>query len=191
MKKSVSTLLLLTLVSGVVLAGGIEDPKAVTKVAVMKKGNNLIQLFYKSERSANVEVAIYNEKNELRFKETIRKSVGFSRPYNMSELSQGTYRIVVSDGTQRFEETITTAEAVPQMLSHKVALEDNKFMLMVSNAAPQKIQIEVVDKEGKVLFKGTESPAVQHSKVFSVENAVKGGTITITNGLGEVQLVDF
>ncbi len=123
MKKTLSIFCVLVLTSSVVFAGGIDDPKASSAMAIMQKDNNHIQLFYKSVKSATVEINIYDSDNALRFSETIRKVDGFIRPYDLSKMKEGDYTIVVKDGDRSLVEKVSTYKKKVKLFSQVIKMK--------------------------------------------------------------------
>lgn len=187
MKKSSSIFFVLTLVSSVVFAGGIDDPKASSAMAIMKKDNNHIQLFYKSVKSATVEISIYDSDNALRFSETIRKVDGFIRPYDLSKMEEGDYTIVVKDGDRSLIEKVSTHRSKVKMFSQVVKMKGDadRFLVTVADKTSSSVTVQVVDASSKVIFEHKENMNDQYSKIFSFPNRIDGCTFLVTNDRGE------
>lgn len=182
---------MLTIVSSVVLAGGIDNPKAPSRIAIMQKDADHIQLFYKSNKEATIEVSIYDADSKLKFTEVIRKSDGFIRPYDLSGMKKGEYTVIVNDGTEKFEEKINTAERKSSLLSNVITMKRaGSFLLTVADDKAQSFTVTIIDKNENVLHKHVESLNKQYSKIYSFSGEVEGLKFQITTDLGVSQMVN-
>lgn len=188
MKKTLSIFSLLTFVSSVVFAGGIEDPKASSTMAMMKKDNKHIQIFYKGKSAANVQIAIYDSKNNLKYSEIVKNADGFSRPYDLSNLTAGEYTIEVKDGVNTLVETLNTREIKSSFLSQVVKLkgEANRFLVMVTDKASSSLSIRIEDGQNNVITEYTDLMNHQYAKVFKFSDDCKDCTFIMSNDKGEV-----
>ena len=75
-------------------------------VAVVKKEGASYNLIYTAIMASDVTVTILNKDNSIVFKEIIKKSDGFIRPYNFKNLPEGKYTFKIESGTTSHLETI-------------------------------------------------------------------------------------
>jgi hypothetical protein len=171
------------------IAGGPDEPKAKSGIAVMKANVNLYKLIYKGDLAADVKVEILNDRNEVIFKETIRKTEGFIRPYNFSDLETGEYTIKVDNGSNWLTEKVAFGTARPDNLTHLVALEDNKYLLTVPGQGSDDLTVRIFDQQGKPVYDATSAVQGNFAKVynlgkmqgpFSFEVSGKGGVLNIS-----------
>lgn len=176
---------MLTIVCSVALAGGIDNPKASSKMAIMQKDEDHIQLFYKSNKEATIEVSIYDADNKLAFKELIRKSDGFIRPYDLSAMKEGDYTLVVNDGTENFVEKISIKNSKETLLSNVISMKkEGSFLLTVADKKAQHITVSISDENGNVLYKQTENFDKQYSKIYNFPTKANGLKFLVTTDLG-------
>ena len=112
MKKTFSILVMLMMISSVVLAGGTLGPSETTKsskMAIVKSGDG-VKVFYKPSEIGKVKVTIYNNKNNVVFSEEVKSRLGFVRPYNLNNLPEGEYRVVMQDENETREEIVSTVK---------------------------------------------------------------------------------
>lgn len=187
MKKTLSIFCVLVLMSSVVLAGGIDDPKASSAMAIMQKDNNHIQLFYKSVKSATVEINIYDSDNELRFSETIRRVDGFIRPYDLSKMKEGDYTIIVKDGDLSLVEKVSTYKKKVKLFSQVIKMkgDTDRFLVTVADKSSSSVTVQIVDASSKVIFEHKDNMNDQYSKIFSFPKGIDGCTFLVTNDRGE------
>ncbi len=191
MKKTLSIFVMLTMVSSVVLAGGIDNPNASSKVAIMKKDADHIQLYYKSTKATSIEVLIYDAENKLKFSETIRKSEGFTRPYDLSNMKRGEYTIVVNDGDDRFVEKINTLPKKSSLLTNVIKTKTSgDYVLTIADDQAKSVSIKITDRFNNVLFQQNENIDKQLAKMFHVSTEASGVKFSITNDQGESILIE-
>ena len=82
------------------------NPKSNSGMAVVKRNATSFKVIYKGEETSNVKVQIFDERDQLVFTETIKKSRGFARPYNFEGLAEGEYTIKINNGLSLLTETI-------------------------------------------------------------------------------------
>lgn len=191
MKKTFSIFVMLTIVSSVALAGGIDNPKASSKMAIMQKDADHIHLFYKSNKAETIEVSIYDAENKLLFTEIIRKSDGFIRPYDLSAMKKGEYTVVVSDGVEKFVEKITTSDRKEALLSNVITMKkEGSFLLTVADEKAQRFTVTITDQNDKVLHEETENLNKQYSKIYNFHGKVEGLKFLVTTNLGVSRLIN-
>jgi hypothetical protein len=106
MKKG-ALLFISALVSVLTLAGSNEEAQRLDSgVTVVKKEGASYHLIYTSVEASDVTVTILNKDNGIIFKETIKKSEGFIRPYNFKNLPEGKYTFKIESGARLQVETI-------------------------------------------------------------------------------------
>ena len=88
MKKTLSVLVVLMVISSVVFARRADNPGAAAGMAVVKNGTTF-KLYYKGTQQMDVKVSILDATNKIVFTEVLRKVEGFVRPYNFSNLPEG------------------------------------------------------------------------------------------------------
>lgn len=191
MKKTFSIFVMLTMVSSVALAGGIDNPKASSRMAIMQKDEDHIQLFYKSNKEATIEVSIYDADNKLTFTELIRKSDGFIRPYDLSAMQEGDYTVVVNDGSEKFVEKISVKNSKEILLSNVISMKkEGSFLLTVADKKAQHFTVTISDENDNVLYRKTESFDKQYSKIYNFPAKTNGLKFLVTTDLGVSRLIN-
>lgn len=188
MKKTLSIFCMLTLLSSVVFAGGIEDPKASSSMAMMKKDNKHVQVFYKGSKATKVQISIYDTDNKLKFSEVVRNADGFSRPYDLSKLAAGEYRIEMNDGINTIVERVDTKEVKSSFVSQVIKLQgkENKYLVTVADKNASSLTIRIENAESKLLFEHTDVIDKQYAKVFALPSACEDCSFIIKSNKGEV-----
>ena len=187
--EKISLLLLGVLVSSLTFAGP-GNPKSNSGMAVVKRNATSFNVIYKGEETSNVKVQIFDERNQLVFTETIRKSRGFARPYNFDGLVEGEYTIKINNGSSLLTETIDYHRDKAENLAHLLSLKDGKFLLTVAGRGEDRLTVRIFDEDGKRVYddvnivNGNFAQVYNLSKLqgpFSFEVTGKSGTSNIVN----------
>ena len=174
MKKTLSILVMLTLLSSVAFAGGIgDDPKSPAKkgLAVIKQGS-VFKLFYKCQESDDVRVTIYNSDNKAIFKETLRNVDGFMRPYNFGNLAEGDYTVVVKDDFCDHAELIHHYAEKSNSLIGVIQLSETpeKFVLTVGKKlSPETIGVRIFNDKNEVVYEQIEFVDGDFAKLYNLK----------------------
>lgn len=173
MKKTLSVLVVLMVISSVVFARRLDNPGASSNAAVVKIGTTF-KLYYKGPQQANVKVSIRNANNKIVFTETIKNVEGFVRPYNFSNLPEGEYSIHVSDQFGGQIEKITYKREKSEPLAHllKVAGSDGKYLLTVNNRENGDVTVRIYDEANNVIYDRKEFVSKDFAKVYNLEGVV-------------------
>ncbi|HMG92220.1 MAG TPA: hypothetical protein VK589_19320 [Chryseolinea sp.] len=189
MKKTLSVLVVLMVVSSVVFARRMENPGASPSAAVVKSGSTF-KLYYKGSEQADVKVSIRNGSDQLIFSETIKNVEGFVRPYNFSSLPEGEYTIQISDKSGRQIEKITYKQEKDEALAHllKVAGTDAKYLLTVSNRGESDVTVKIYDSSNNVIYNKTEIASKDFARIYNLEKIDGDFTFEVSDAKGTTSL---
>ena len=110
MKKLTFLAVLLIVISAASFAGERylgEEPGAKPKFKMVAKSDMKFDLYYSSETSGAVSVAIFDESGRKVSYKTIKKVKNFKRTYDFSKLTPGKYEIVVKNAEGTANQHIT------------------------------------------------------------------------------------
>lgn len=82
------------------------EPKKIPSVTIITKGK-IVEVLYSSRVLCNTKVEIKNSAGHVVFSETVRTRNGFSRPYNLSGLPPGVYKVIISNEHESSSQQIT------------------------------------------------------------------------------------
>jgi hypothetical protein len=186
MKKLPFVFSLLMLISGVVFAG-IENPAPVSGIAILKSGD-IVKVLYKGQKPSKVSVVILDEKNHVVFSESVNKRADFVRPYNLSNLPEGDYKIVVEDENGKREDNIRHGKENSKVLSSIIhAREKQKCAVTLFSKVEAQVKITITDSQKNLLASDSFSVNGQSSRLFNLEN-VKGPLfVEVTDENGTVR----
>jgi hypothetical protein len=185
MKKTLSVLAVLMVVSSVVFARRLDNPGTAPSAAVVKIGTTF-KLYYKGSQQADVKVSILDAGNHLVFSETIKDVDGFVRPYNFSHLPEGDYTIKISDKNGRMIENITYKQEKSEALSHllKVAGTNAKYLLTVVNKEQGDVTIRIYDNSNNVIYNKKEAVSSDFARIYNLEGIDGEFTFEVTDASG-------
>lgn len=150
---------LLTVLSTVAFATGDEKDKlnAKASVEVKMEGAQIFNLIYKGENSEKVDIRIYDESKRLVFSESIKKYDAFSRPYNLSNLPEGIYTVVVKDANGTINKSVEnytsrSSENVNFGLIRFNEVAQDKYKLTIINNGVANAEVKIYDKTGDLLY---------------------------------------
>jgi hypothetical protein len=185
MKKTFSVLVVLMVVSSVVFARRLDKPGDSPSATVVKIGSTF-KLYYKGPQQADVRVSIRDAGDHLLFSETIRKSDGFVRPYNFSNLPEGEYTFQITDQNGRQIEKISYTHEKRETFAHllKVSGSEAKYLLTVSNQGAGGVTVKIYDDSNKVIYSKIEDASNDFAKIYNLQGIPGQFTFEVTDANG-------
>jgi hypothetical protein len=167
MRKFLALLLFVGIVSARVNAHAT-TPASPTNMALVKSGN-VFKLFYRGEQSRKVHVTIYNEKGKVVFREILRHTQNFMRPYNFSSLREGVYTIELTDTQGTRVEKVNHSFAI-EKLAHltRINTGENKYLLTVPNRGGNVLKVKIFNERNGLLYEKTEVIEGDFGKVYDL-----------------------
>lgn len=192
MKKTLSIFIVLIAIASAVSARRLDKPEEATAMAITKSGS-MIKLFYKGVKDCNVKVAIINSDNQIVFKEEIKHVDGFMRPYNFSKLPEGDYTIELIDHTGKKVEKVSYRDGKVDRLANliKVADEDNKYLLTISNRGKDKFDVSIYDSVGTLIYNHSEEANGDFAQVYNLSKVLGEFSFVITDKSGNTKRIQF
>jgi flagellar hook assembly protein FlgD len=189
MKKTLSVLVVLMVVSSVVFARRLDNPGASSSATVVKIGSTF-KLYYKGAEQADVKISILNGRNNVVFSETLKKVEGFVRPYNFSKLPEGEYTIQISDKFGRQIEKITYKQEKPEALAHllKVDGSEAKYLLTVSSRGESDVTVRIYDNTNSVIYNKTEIVSSDFARIYNLEGIGGEFTFEVSDAKGTISI---
>lgn len=185
MKKILSVLVMLMVISSVVFARRMDNPGTAFGMAVVKNGTTF-KLYYKGTQQMDVKVSILDASDNVIFKEVLKKVEGFVRPYNFSNLPEGDYTIEIADKNGSKTERVSYQNGEVGKLAHllKVSGSEGKYLLTVSNKEKDDLTVKIYDDSDNVIYNHTEEVKSDFAKVYNLERFSGKFTFEITDGKG-------
>jgi hypothetical protein len=169
--KSLFLAALVTL-SAIGAAVGKDEPRNAGLVVVPVKGSEVFKVIYKGENAGRVKLNIYNAQSEVIFSETLSNIEGFIRPLNFAGLQSGEYTVELVDATGKKVEKVNYQPFKSKKFVHvsKLVKEDGKFLLAVTNAGTEKINVRIYDAANNLLHSETREVAGEFAQLYTVKN---------------------
>ncbi|MFD0998995.1 hypothetical protein ACFQ21_06730 [Ohtaekwangia kribbensis] len=192
MKKTLSVLMLLVAIGSTALALPTENPAPASGVGIMKKGKTF-HVFYKAAKLSDVKIFIRNERNDLVFAETIRKTDGFVRPYNFTQLEDGEYTVEVIDCTHRQVQKITHGLKPSDKLAHvvRVSPTENKFLLTLPNKVHNIISVKIYGYKHQLVYEELLEITDDFAKLYNLNQINDEFSFEITDEEGNVKVLSY
>lgn len=148
------------------------------------ESNNMLRVVYDGNQPVNLKVKIMNDDGYLLFVEHLHKEGGFIRPYDLSELEKGTYRVYVSDGAQELSREFSIGPPLtrePEIVSHVTRLEGNgrKYLLSVPDQGLEKIRVQIYNDNRTEVFNRVMDASKGYAVVFNIKGLVLTDELTM------------
>jgi hypothetical protein len=170
---------------------GDEGTKSASGMTVVKKDDSSYKLIYKSAAASDVTVTILNSNNDIIFKETIRKSDGFLRPYNLERLPIGQYTFKIVSGSTSHTEIIDLRKPAVDSellkLASLVKIEEGRYMLAMTGKGEGKIGVRISNEQGETLYDENKSTHGAFAEVYNLGNVSGLFSFEITDDNGQVK----
>jgi hypothetical protein len=171
MKKSISILTLLLIAGSITFVNAFDDPRSTS--GVLKQGST-VKVLYKASELSDVKIFILNEHDQIVFTEKIKNTDGFSRPYNLSNLPQGNYKIKLLDngGThvEHISHIIKPVKRSRVTYVARVKGSADSFILSVPNKGNDDISITIYNADDAILYSGKETITGDFAKIYKLKN---------------------
>ncbi len=153
----------------------------------------IYKVVYQSAEVGKVKISIFDETNGLVFTETLTNVESFARPYNLSNLTQGEYTIVVEDKNGRTEEKINYSfkkvESAVEVV--KIANEANKYLLSIQNKETDLILVRIYDNESNLLHEQSMTVNGKFSVIYNLNKVKTAPTFVVTGSNGEPRTINY
>lgn len=192
MKKITLTLISVLAAGALAMAKGPGQPgESSTGFAVMKSGSAIYKLIYKSNETANVRVAIYNDQQELVFSEVIRKKDNFMRPYNFENLPEGQYTVeLVSPEGKQVQTIIHQYQLPAPSFFHVTKISGAESKYLITASGDDEITVRITDDRDQVLRVDRHEVKGEFAQVYNLERINRPFTIQVSDKHGKSAVVN-
>jgi hypothetical protein len=158
---------------------------------------NVFTLHYQTPPAGTVKVSILNSDNKVVFSESINESIGFTRPYNFSQLEKGEYKIIVQDKSGRQEQIVRYGmnETKSYIRISEMNKEESRFVLNIGTSLNQRVTVRIYDNakglvhEQEIEVDGNYGMIYNLSKVRSSSKSIV--MFEVSTAAGQVQTAMF
>jgi hypothetical protein len=170
---------------------GDEDTKGASEFAVVKKAGSSYKLIYKSQEKEDVTVTILNEKNEIVYKEIVKRSNGFIRPYNLENLPSGSYAFKIdrksSKGTEVVRVESVDNENDTLKLSALIKVQEGKYLLTAPAKNNEQLAIKISNERGEIIYNERVLTTGAFAQLYSLRNLTGIFSFEIEDDQGKVK----
>jgi len=173
---SVIFIILITVCYGVVLGS---SERVDRKIKVTKIGS-IYKVAYSRPLQTLVRVTILDETGNRVFSEKVISRGSFTRPYNLSLLPKGNYKICVSDDLGEYTKILRHGSG--DWVAHiaKLNSEGNKYLIAIPKQDQDEVSIEIYDNKSELLFSESQTADIDFAKIFDLQS-LSGVTIKVVN----------
>lgn len=177
----------------VVATFGGDEPKKAGVAVIPVKGAEVFKVIYKSEIPGRVKLILYSANSEIVYSGSFNSTGGFILPLNFSKLSFGEYKLELIDGNGKSTEKIVyqPAKSVDNIRIAKLASEQGKFIVSVSNPKNEKVTVRIFDSYHNLLHDEVKSVKGDFAQVYIVKNLTGACTFEVSDNTGTVKTVQF
>ena len=158
--KRVKNLTLAALIT-VIGAGVVVAKDGVTSTTFKGDGSqvHLVQgkearyrLIYPVKEKGTIKVKLYNSQNDLLLSDRLDTKEGFIRPYDLSELPQGKYRMVIWEGEKKFSHELNlNGSSKPLSVSFDRIGDAASYKLVVKGVDASPVYVDIFGREGSLV----------------------------------------
>ena len=174
------------LISGVVLAGRIDNPLVPSNMAIVKTSTGA-RVFYSTEKISQVHIRIYNADDKEVCSDFIKSKESFSRLYNLTNLPEGEYRVVMEDENGIREELFSTRKEVKVLSTIIYARKLQKCLVTFYSRDNADVNVTLLDSERNVLSSDVLSINGQAARLFSLDQVHGPVTVKVSDGNGVIR----
>ncbi len=156
-----------------------EENTLATLVTVKQLDQGKVQLTYYGKSPENIYVQIINDKDKPVFRETIKSKRGVQKPYNISQLPEGTYIFKVRVDDEEITHTIKhkAPDLAKNIVMQTSAFGEGKLKLMIMTPGKKDFKLRLYDEHNRLILQERIDQTRNFGKVYNLEelrvNSVK------------------
>ncbi len=185
---------LVTVVS-LATAVGKDVPRNTGLAVVPVKGSEVFKVIYKGETTGRVKLNIYNASSRIIFSESINVGDGFICPLNFAGLEPGEYTLELVDvtGAKKVEKVkyLTSTATSKNVHVSKLVKEEGKFLVAVSNAGTEKINVRIYDGANNLVHSESREVKGDFAQLYTIKNVTGGLTFEVSDDAGYTKTIRF
>jgi len=193
MKKLTFLAVLLIVISAASFAGERnlgEEPGAKPKFKMVAKADMKFDLYYASETTGAVSVAIFDESGRKVSYKTIKKVKNFKRTYDFSKLAPGKYKVIVKNAEGSANQHITYLAKQKILQSFVSKLPDGHSLKLHVGAfdANVPVVVKIYNKNNKLIHSEKIEKTQSFSRVYNLDGLKLNSVIILIENGGDREL---
>jgi len=185
----------LVTVGSLATAFGKDVPRNTGLAVVPVKGSEIFKVIYKGENTGRVKLNIYNASSRIIFSESIHVGDGFICPLNFAGLEPGEYTLELVDitGAKKVEKVkyLSPVSASKNVHVSKLVKEDGKFLVAVSNAGTEKINVRIYDGANNLVHSESREVKGDFAQLYTVKHITGAVTFEVSDDAGYTKTIRF
>lgn len=171
MKHSTKHLLALLIVFGATVVKAA-DPSSVAAVCEVVASEEVkhYRVVYKAPGKSNVTIQLYNDEQEVIYKESQVSVSGFMRKFDLSHLPDGEYQLEVKSEGYLFQEKIKLGSSASDYNVVFTPYSSREIVFVAQNELGDGLNLYILDEQGEVVYKEVFENASQIQKMFNFKN---------------------
>lgn len=187
-QKVIIGMLLMVMSMGAFATEGEKRKAATPKMEVISDEVNIYKVLFMGKGDAKTTINIWNE-NKLVYTETIKKLNAFVRPYNFSQMPEGTYTLEIIEGNSISKKVIYHGVDAPVFMEEltypkvikidPLTGEEAVYKLTIVNPGKVKANIKIYDGNQKEVYNMVESFENIFSQLYNLKEIGVGAIMEI------------
>ena len=186
--KKIIVLAMSVLFSTLVFANDTVDPAEGSSALAVSNanGSKLVKVFYKAQGLGNVKVSILNDKKEVVFREKVKKTGGFMRPYNFEGLKEGEYTVKIEDAFGNYTEKVTYSGGRIKTLIRFIKLqgEEDRYALTGRSHKEERLTVRFYDAAHQLVFEQRHKVEGEFGEVYNLKQLPGAFSIEVYDSHG-------
>ena len=166
MKLKLIAIAALCMIASAVNAAPVQAP-SFTIARTGDASRSIFLVTYKGDKTSTITLVIQDDKGKEVLTKSIKATKDFSVPVNFSSVDEGTYTVMIDNGSEKLTKTLNYTNEKAPTYSHVVNLGGNHYLFTSSYAGPEKITLRIYD--------GSET------LVYQKEQVIKGDFALLLN----------
>lgn len=171
----------------------------ITALSSVKAKNNKV-LVHLKEGLGKVRLAILDPNGKKLHQQTIKVKKDVNVPYDLSQLPKGEYQVYIESNLNEKgaeENLVYTVETTEQpialpLMAYGKSLDDKTIRLAVIGLEIPGVKVEILDSEGKKVFKEEISQPEGFIKIYHLDNlSAKDISLRVTDIKGRTKTLYF
>lgn len=161
-------------------------------VSIMRAGDVSKSIFlvkYLGDKVADITLTVKDVGDNIVLAKSIKGAKDFSVPLNFSSVDEGTYTILIDNGSGKLSKTLEYTYEKAPTYSHVVSLGDQRYLFTTSHATPEKISIRIYNSDESLIYENEVEVKGDYAMLFHLKDMTGLPTFEVTEKSGTFTMV--